>query len=557
MVDQLETAAMFSGAAEAAPGGEDVALTIPSVLLSLLHATASGPRVGAAGLGLAREMTRVALGRSAVEPPKGDWRFDDATWHDNPAYRRMMQSYLAWCEAVTGLAEGSGLDWRSEERAKFGLNLLTSAAAPTNFLPTNPAAVKRSFETGGRSLWRGARNMVRDWRSNGGMPSQVDRSSFRMGENTAATSGAVVFRDERFELIQYRPTTEEVRTRPVVIVPPQINKYYFLDLAPGRSFVEYVLSRGLQVFMISWKDPTPADADWGLDEYASSVLAAVDAARGVCDSEDVNLLGFCAGGIVSSTVINHLAAAGDDRVRTASFAVTLLDFDVPAMIGLLASPGLLGLAKWSSRRAGVLSGSSLGRVFTWFRPNDLVWNYWVNNYLMGNDPPRFDILAWNADSMNLPAKLHAQFLDIFGHNLLCRPGTLTVLGTPVDLGQVKLETYVTGAITDHLTPWIGCYRTTQLMSGPSTFVLSHSGHIAALVNPPGNPKAYYYVGGEPGPDPQAWREGAERHPGSWWEHWVEWALPRSGGCRPAPEELGGADWPPLVAAPGRYVRRAA
>jgi poly[(R)-3-hydroxyalkanoate] polymerase subunit PhaC len=557
MVDVIDTDAMFAAAPDAVQGGEDVAMTLPTVATALVQSLTNASRIQRAGLSLARELTRVTLGRSQVEAPKGDWRWADPTWRENPAYRRMMQSYLAWSEAMVGLAEDSGPDWRAEERARFALNVLTSAAAPTNFLATNPAAVKRAFESGGKSLLRGGRNMLHDWRSNGGMPTQVDGSGFRTGENVAVTPGAVVFRDERCEVIQYRPTTTQVSSRPLVVVPPQINKYYFLDLAPGRSFVEYAVSRGLQTFIISWRNPGRDEAHWGLDEYATSLLAAIDTARAVSGSDDVNLLGFCAGGILSSTVLNHLAATGDQRVNTASFAVTLLDFEVPAMIGLLASPGLLGFAKWSSRRSGVLAGASLGKVFTWFRPNDLVWNYWVNNYLLGEDPPVFDILAWNADATNLPAALHGQFLDIFGSNLLCKPDSLTVLGSPVDLSRIEIETYVTGALTDHLTPWTGCYRTTQLMSGPSTFVLSHAGHIQALVNPPGNPKAFYHVGGEPGPDPEKWREGAERRPGSWWEHWAEWVLPRSGEEHPAPSDLGNQEYPPLAPAPGDYVRRPA
>jgi polyhydroxyalkanoate synthase len=547
---------MFSKVLEAVEGGEDVGSAGgPALVGSVLPVLTRWPRVARAGTGLAAELAKIAVSRSSVEKQKGDWRFADPTWDEHPVFRRVKQAYLAWSDAVVGLADDSGLDWRTEERARFVLNVVTSAASPTNFVVTNPAAVKRAYETAGVSLLRGGRNMLRDLRSNGGMPKQVDSRAFVVGETVAATPGAVVHRDEMFELIQYTPTTPNVRARPFVIVPPQINKYYFLDLAPGRSFVEYAVSKGLQPFMISWRNPTSEHSHWGLDEYASAVLAAIDVARTVTESEDVNLLSFCAGGIVASTALNHLAATGDQRVNTASFAVTLLDFDVPAMIGMLASPGLLRFSKWNSRRAGVLSGPSLSRVFTWFRPNDLVWNYWVNDYLLGNDPPSFDILAWNSDSTNLPAALHGQFLDIFGDNLLAKRNGLTVLGTPVDLSQIKLETYVVGATTDHLTPWKGCYRTTNLLSGPTTFVLSHAGHIQALVNPPGNPKAFYYVGGEPGPDPDRWQSAAERRKGSWWEHWVDWVLDRSADDRPAPRQLGSLSQPPITPAPGTYVRR--
>lgn len=545
---------MFADTADAAAGGEDVG---SAGLLGAIPAAArlltDWRRVAKANTGLLRELARIAANRSAVAPAKGDWRFADPTWVENPAFHRLMQAYLAWSSAVTGLAEDTGLPWQSEQRARFALNLLTSAAAPTNLLVTNPAAVKRMYETGGRSVARGLRHLAADWRSNGGMPRQVDTSTLHVGGELAVTPGAVVYRDDRFELIEYQPTTTQVHARPVVVVPPQINKYYFLDLAPGRSFVEYAVSQGLQVFMVSWRNPTRAFASWGLDDYASSVITAGEVARSVAASDDVNLMGFCAGGITAAGVLSHLANTGNALVHSMTFAVTLLDFDEPAMLGMLASPTLLRFSAGASRRAGVLPGRSLGQVFTWFRPNDLVWNYVVNNYLLGNDPPVFDILAWNADAANLPAALHHQFLDIFGGNLLCRPGALTVLGSPVDLQQVKVDTYVTGAITDHLTPWKGCYRTTGLVGGHSTFVLSNGGHIQALVNPPGNPKAFHMVGDEPGPDPEQWLAGAERHSGSWWEHWSGWATERSGEKRPARRKLGSRDYPPIAPAPGSYV----
>ncbi|HLJ07701.1 MAG TPA: alpha/beta fold hydrolase, partial [Acidimicrobiia bacterium] len=306
-------------------------------------------------------------------------------------------------------------------------------------------------------------------------------------------------------------------------------------------------------FAISWRNPGKEHGDWGLDTYAEAFIRAIDVARDVTGSDDVNALGMCAGGITMSTALSHLAATGDTRVHSASFGVTLLDFSIPAMVGLFQSRPLLSLARRRSRRAGVLSGDSLASVFTWMRPNDLVWNYWVNNYLMGKKPPAFDILAWNADKTNLPGRLHEQFLDIFGDNLLAKPGGLTVLGTPVDVSSIKYPTYFTGGLTDHLTPWQGCYRATQLVSGETTFVLSPTGHIQTQVSPPGNPKAHYFVAPDPGPDPEEWRSRAERRPGTWWEHWADWIIERGGGQRPAPSRLGNRRHPVLDPAPGRYV----
>jgi polyhydroxyalkanoate synthase len=327
-----------------------------------------------------------------------------------------------------------------------------------------------------------------------------------------------------------------------------------MDLRPKRSFVEYVVSRGIPVFMISWRNPGTEQRDWDFDTYGAAALRAMDVAREVTGSDDVNVLGFCAGGILTASVTSHVAQTSDPRINSASFGVTLLDFDVPATIGAFQSGAVLGLAAARSNRQGVITGRNLGAMFALLRPNELVWNYWVNNYLLGNDPPVFDILAWNADSTNLPAKLHSEFIGIFGGNKLVEPDGLEILGTPVDLSKITVETYVTGATTDHLTPWKGCYRTTQLTGGESTFILSNAGHVASLVNPPGNPKAHYFAGPEPGPDPEDWLAKAEKVPGTWWEHWADWIGERSGEERRAPASLGSRRHRPIEPAPGSYVR---
>ncbi len=538
----------------AADGGEASGpVAIPALLAAGVRAVRHGDTVRSS-LKLTRELVRIASGRSEIAPERGDWRFRDPTWRENPAYHRLMQSYLAWAAEVQEVADGASLEWRDAERARFLATFVTTALAPTNTLAGNPEALKRLLETGGASLVRGARNAVRDIRHNGGMPATVNSKAFEVGRDLAATPGSVVYRDEVCEVIQYAPATPEVRARPVVMIAPQINKYYFMDLAPGRSFIEHAVARGLQFFVISWRNPGTAQRNWDFETYAEAVLRVIDVARDITRSDDVNLLSLCAGGILSTTVLNHLAATGDERVKSASFGVTLLDFQVPAPIGMFDAPPLLSLARWRSRERGVLDGRSLGSVFTWLRPNDLVWNYWVNNYLLGNDPPTFDILAWNADSMNLPEALHHQFLGIFSENTLARPDELTILGTPVDLSRIKVDTYVTGATTDHLTPWRGCYQTTQLLSGDSTFVLSNAGHIASLINPPGNPKAHYFTGPEPVGDPDSWYASAERQAGTWWEHWADWVGERSGPERRAPSRTGSRRHPNVEPAPGSYVR---
>jgi len=459
-------------------------------------------------------------------------------------------------DKVVDEMELNGLGKRVE-RARFATGVLTSALSPTNVLLGNPAALKRTFETGGSNLVSGAGHWISDLRRNAGMPSTAKPGALKVGEDMALTPGAVIQKDDRAELLQYAPATDVVRERPMLVVPPPIGRYYFLDLRPGRSFVEYSVSRGLQTFLLSWRNPSSDQSEWNIDTYAERILSAIDAVRDATGSDDVNVVGFCAGGILNTAVLNHLAANSDDRVHSASYAVTLLDFGQSAPIAAFSSARLLSLARWNSSRAGVISARAMGNAFTWMRPNDLVWNYWVNNYLMGEDPPVFDILSWNADGTNLPAALHRQFLDIFEHNPLVEPGAMEALGTPIDLGQIKVPTYVTGAVNDHLTPWKSCYRTTQLLSGDTTFALSNAGHIASLVNPPGNPKANYFTGPlDPRESPETWLEGAENRAGSWWEHWADWAVQRSGNEIPAPQVLGSHRLPELGPAPGSYVTQA-
>jgi polyhydroxyalkanoate synthase subunit PhaC len=543
-------------ATESVDGGE--AVGIPSLweaVGGLATALSQGTTVAREAGRLGLELTRIAWGLSDVAPAKGDRRFADPAWTSNPVFRMLQQSYLASADTldriVATMGDGRG-DTRAEQ-ARFAANIVTGAAAPVNFLVSNPAAIKRAFDTGGMSMVRGLRNFAHDVRHNGGMPSMVEPGAFEVGRDLAVTPGAVVARDTVAEVLQYAPAADAVFQRPVLVVPPPIGRFYFLDLRPGRSFVEYATRRGLQTFLLSWRNPTAEQGSWDLDTYAERVLAAIDTVREVTGSPDVNLMGFCAGGIIATTLLNHLAAAGDDRVHSMSYAVTLLDFGLRAPLTAFSGRGLIAFAGRRSRRKGIITSRQMGSAFTWMRPDDLVFNYWVNNYLMGEKPPAFDILAWNADGTNLPGALHNQFLDIFRDNLLARLAGLSVLGTPVSLKNITVPAFVTGAVTDHLTPWKGCYRTTQLLSGPSTFVLSYSGHIASLVNPPGNPKAHYWTGGPPGADPEEWLAGAERQQGSWWEAWADWVTARAGERKSPPGELGSERHPVLSPAPGLYV----
>ncbi|ROZ75081.1 alpha/beta hydrolase [Ramlibacter sp. WS9] len=499
------------------------------------------------------ELARTVAGFSKREVPAKDSRFADPAWRENPVYRRLAQSYLAFCETVDRVA-GSNPEWRERERARFLGGIVTSSLAPTNTLLGNPAALKHAAETGGASLLSGLRNMVGDVLKNKGMPSQVDSSKFKVGENLAVTPGAVVFRNEMLEVIQYQPMTEKVAQRPTLLVLPPVGKYYFMDLAPGRSFIEYAVSRGMTVFATSWRNPGPEHGHWGLDDYVQTLLDAVDAVCDVSESDKLNLLGMCAGGILSTLMLSVMAARRDKRVTAASFGVMMLDFGSEAALGGFNAKPVLSMAKRNSASKGILPASSLASVFAWMRPNDLVWNYWSNNYLMGKDPPAFDILAWSVDGTNLPSTLHQQFVDIFEGNSVTKGG-LRVLGVPIDLRRIRIDTFSTGALTDHLTPWKACYRATQLVGGRSTFVLSNSGHIASLVNPPGNPKSTYWAGPQPCADPEQWLKSATKHQGTWWDVWADWNLKRSGKQRPASKGPGSARFPAFAAAPGTYVHQ--
>jgi polyhydroxyalkanoate synthase subunit PhaC len=507
------------------------------------------------GAQLTAELAKVGLGRSEVAPAKGDRRFKDEAWRSNPAFKRLLQGYLATGQAIDDLIGDAGLDWRSERQVRFAVENALDALAPSNAPLTNPAVLKAALDTGGRNFARGAANFARDMSKPPRIPSMVDTSAFTLGEDIAVTPGQVVVRSPVFELIQYKPQTAKVRERPLLLTPPMINKYYIADLAPGRSMMEYAVKAGQQVFAISWRNPTERHADWDLDTYAGAVLEALDAVEAITGADATHVMGLCAGGIVLSTVVAHLAAKGEqDRIAGLTLGVTVLDQHNAGTTGAFMGRNTAMAATAESARKGYLSGRSLAGVFAWLRPNDLIWNYWVSNYLMGRTPPAFDILFWNADATNLPAALHRDFLQLALDNSLTRAGEATVLGTPVDLSTITVDTYVVAGIADHITPWQNAYRTVNLLGSAPRFVLSTSGHIAALVNPPGNEKASFRVNDELPEEPESWLKSATQTPGSWWDDWTAWLGERSGETRTARKQLGGKGYRPLGDAPGSYVK---
>jgi poly[(R)-3-hydroxyalkanoate] polymerase subunit PhaC len=506
-------------------------------------------------LTLLSELGRIATGASELAPDAKDRRFADPAWRESIAYRSLAQSYLAWGSALYRFLDEAKLDKRDAERARFVVSLIVDAMSPTNSLAGNPAALKKLVDTGGASLVHGLENFVADVLHNGGLPAQVDTRIFAVGKNLATTPGSVVYRTPVMELIQYRPMRDEVHKRPLLITPPQINKFYVFDLAPEKSIIQYCLEGNLQTFAISWKNPTPAERRFGIDTYVAALEEAVDAMRDITGSEDVNIWGSCSGGITMSAFLAHLAARGERKIHSATVAVCLLDMAATqnTTAGLFVTPESIIAAKSASQLAGVVEGQELARMFAWMRPNDLIWNYWVNNYLLGNAPPAFDVLYWNNDTTRLPARLHADFLDLIDANPFVNAGGLDVRGTPLDMRRVDLDSYVVAGLTDHITPWQGCYNTAKLYGERSTFVLANSGHIQSLLNPPGNPKACFWTGAASAGSAEKWRGEAAKHSDSWWPHWLEWIKARSADMTPAPATLGNAQNPPLEAAPGRYV----
>ena len=501
------------------------------------------------------ELAQIASGKSERAPKAGDRRFSDPTWKESELHSGLLKSYLAWGDAVTGLVDKTSLRDIDKARAHLITEILIDAVAPTNAIFTNPAAARKLLDTGGQSLWRGLKNYLDDLTKNRGMPSMVDTSAFKVGENLATTPGAVVFRNELLELIQYTPTAPKVWKRPLVVTPPQINKYYALDLSPDKSMVRFLLDSGIQPFCISWRNPTEVNRDWGLGTYVAALDEAVDVAREITGSEDVSMMGSCSGGITSTAYFATLGSATERKIRNIVLAVCLLDPNTAdeSAFGCLMTPETMLAAKETSRFRGIVDGHELARMFAWMRPNDLIWNYWVNNYLLGNQPPAFDILYWNADTTRLPARLHGDYLDLYFTNPFVNSGKLSLNEKIVDMTKVKADSYVVAGVTDHITPWKGVHKTAQIMGEDTTFVLSNSGHLQSLLNPPTNPKASFIIGQVNPAGPDAFLTTAEKRKGSWWLDWRDWLHARSGEEIDAPTSLGSGRNPVMAKAPGTYV----
>ncbi|MCG6573751.1 class II poly(R)-hydroxyalkanoic acid synthase [Pseudomonas sp. AF32] len=549
----MPTPAHFMNAQSAVTGlrGRDLLSTLRSVAAHGLRNPVHSARHA---LKLGGQLGRVLLGETLHPTSPNDKRFADPTWQLNPFYRRSLQAYLSWQKQVKCWIDECDMSPDDRARAHFAFALLNDAVSPSNTL-LNPLAIKELFNTGGNSLVRGISHLVDDLLHNDGLPRQVTPQAFEVGRNLATSPGAVVFRNEFLELIQYKSMSEKQYAKPLLIVPPQINKFYVFDLSPSNSLVQYALKNDLQVFIISWRNPDVRHREWGLSSYVEATEEAMNACRAITGSRDVNLMGACAGGLIIAALQGVLQAKRQlRRVASATYLVSLLDSEIDSPATLFIDEQTLEAAKRRSYQKGILDGREMARVFAWMRPNDLIWNYFINNYLLGKEPPAFDILYWNNDSTRLPAAYHGDLLDFFKHNPLTHPGGLEVCGTPIDLQKVTVDSFSVAGINDHITPWDAVYRSTLLLGGDRRFVLSNSGHIQSIINPPGNPKATYIENPKLSSDPRAWYYDAKHVEGSWWPQWLGWIQERSGARNETLTSLGSANYPPMEAAPGTYVR---
>jgi polyhydroxyalkanoate synthase subunit PhaC len=489
----------------------------------------------------------------------GDRRFSGAEWSTSPHFDYLRQAYLINTRYLRDYVEALALDPLGKGRLRFAVRQLTDAMSPANFAATNPEALKLALDTEGRSLSQGLMNLVEDVHR--GRISTTEESAFEVGRNLATSEGAVIFENELFQLIQYRPLTQAVRKRPLLIVPPCINKFYVLDLQPENSFVRYAVEQGNTVFMVSWRNVLEPQGHYTWDDYLSlGVLKALETVRELSAVAKPNVIGYCVGGTMLGAALAVLQARGEDWVESVTFFTALHDFSDAGEIGLFVDEPSVAAREAAIGAGGVMPGRELAMVFSALRANDLVWSYVVNNYLKGRSPGTFDLLHWNADSTNLPGPMYCWYVrNMYLENNLTIPDKLTMLGEPVDLARVRYPTYVVATREDHIVPWKSAYRTTQLMRGEMRFVLGASGHIAGVVNPAAKNRRSYWVsekaGTQPPADSEAWLAAAEEHSGSWWTDWNAWLERFSGGSAKARKTLGSSRYKPIEPAPGRYVKQ--
>jgi len=501
------------------------------------------------------------MGQSAepvIEPEKGDRRFKHDDWNEEPAFDCIKQSYLLaskWMRSV--VSETEGMDEKTAKKVEFFTERYIDALSPTNFGATNPAVLEKIKETKGANLVHGLKNLLTDLEKGEGQLRirMTDVDAFELGKNVGTTAGKVVFQNRMMQLIQYEPTTDKVQKRPLLVVPPWINKYYILDLQEKNSLLKWLVDQGHTVFVVSWINPDESYRDVGFDEYMTEgTLAALDAIEQATGERDVNAIGYCIGGTLLATTLAYMEANNDDRIKKASFFTTMLDFSEPGDLGVFVGEEEMDELDKKMDEAGYLDGSGMAGTFNLLRANDLIWSFYINNYLLGNDPRPFDLLYWNSDSTRMPAKMHSWYMrNFYLKNLLREPNGVTVAGTPIDLSTIKTPSCFVSTVEDHIAPWKSTYMGAQLFSGPVRFILGGSGHIAGVINPPEADKYGYRTVAKLPEDAEAWAEEATQNEGSWWPEWQKWVKP-GGGKAVAARKPGDGKLDVIEAAPGSYAK---
>jgi polyhydroxyalkanoate synthase subunit PhaC len=485
---------------------------------------------------------------------KGDKRFKDASWREQPYYDLLKQTYLLGSRQLHEFVDRAQVDDKTRLQLRFYARQFIDAMSPSNFAATNPEVIRKAIETRSASLTDGMKNLIDDLQK--GRITRVDESAFEVGRNLATTPGTVVFENELIQLIQYAPQTSEVEKTPILFVPPCINKYYLLDLGTGNSLVEYAVAQGHQVFLISWRSALPQTAHLTWDNYLEmGPLKAIDVVLDITGAERANALGFCVGGTILSCAAAVLAARQQEKLATVTLLTTMLDFSDTGEIGLLIDAGSVALREATIGKGGVLPGKELAFTFGTLRANDLIWRYVVDSYLKGATPDAFDLLYWDSDSVSLPGPMYCWYTrNTYLENNIKDPGKTVQCGVPVDLSKIEVPIYLLASREDHIVPWKSAFRSKDLVGGQARFVLAASGHVAGVINPPARNKRSHWLNEDLESDPQTWFETAEEKPGSWWPDWDSWMKSHSSGMIPASDKPGNDQYSPIEAAPGRYVK---
>ena len=488
-----------------------------------------------------------------VEAAPGDRRFKAQEWDDSPLHNYLKQSYLLSSRWLTGMVSDSTLDDATKAKCDFYTRQFIDSMSPSNFAATNPEVLKETIESKGQNLISGLENLMQDMQK--GRISMTDESAFELGKNIATTPGSVVFQNDMIQLIHFKPLTEKVNERPLLIVPPCINKYYILDLSEHNSYVRYCPEQGNNVFIVSWRNPDETLGDKTWDDYLDEgTIPAINTVRKITGAKKINGVSWCIGGTLMATTMAVLAAKKKKPFASMTFLTTLLDFSDPGELGVFIDESQVRQHEHKLAKGGVMPGKQMASTFSMLRANDLIWNYVVNNYMKGKTPPPFDILYWNGDSTNMTAAMYTWYLrEMYLENKLAKPNALELCGVPVDLGKIDCPIYYMAAIDDHIAPWKTTFISTELLKGDMHFVLSGSGHVAGVINPANKNKRNYWINGELGKGADHWLETAETVPGSWWTNWDEWLKAQGGKLIDAPETTGSKDYAEIEPAPGAFV----